>query len=123
MRPSSHERRTGLTRSARRRRALPHAALLLLAALLAGSVIYLTWPARVAIFCEQMPELAVLAVCAATLLVFSFRALTAAQALGQDRRIAGGAAILAGLALFLAVHFLSQYRRPCAEVQKQLQPQ
>ncbi len=113
----------GPTRGLARGRALPHAALLLLSALLGGSVVFLTWPARAAIFCEQLPELAVLAVCAAVLLVFSFRALAGASVLGEDRRIAGGAAILAALAFFLAVHFLAEYRKPCVAIQKHLQPQ
>lgn len=115
--------RETLSRSARRRRPLPHGALLLLGALLASVVAFMTWPTRAAIFCEGMPELAVLAVCAATLLVFSFRALPAAATAGQDKRIAGGAAILAGLAFFLSIHFLVEYRRPCVEVQQQLKHQ
>ena len=117
---------------------LPHAALLVLSALLAGVVIFLTWPSRVMVFCEQLPELTVLAACAATLLIFSFRALAlrsksagarrAARADGvrrtgiDDARIAGGAAILAALAFFLSVHFVAQYRRPCVSVQQQFVP-
>ncbi len=108
--------------SSGQRRRLPHGALLLLAVLLAGVVIFLTWPARASVFCEQLPELAALAVCAATLLVFCFRALAGIAALGagNERRIAGGAAVLAGLAFFLSAHFIAQYRKPCVAVQQQL---
>ena len=98
-------------------RRLPHAALLLLAALLAGVTGFLTWPSRGLILCEQMPELAALAVCAATLFVVSCRALSGARQGRQDGRIAGGSAILAGLALFLSVHYVVQYRKPCIAVQ------
>ena len=101
---------------------LPHAALLLLAAILAAAVIYLTWPQRSSILCEQLPELAALAVCAATLLVFSFRALSTARATGEDLRIAGSAAILAALAFFLSARYLAEYRQPCVDVQRQLHP-
>lgn len=107
----------------KQRKPLPHAALLVLAVLLAGLVVYFTWPSRGTIFCEQLPQLTVLAACAAVLLVFSFRALAASRVAGQDLRIAGGSAILAGLALFLSAHFIAQYRVPCRAVQQQLQPQ
>ena len=107
----------------RKRKPLPHAALLVLGTLLAGSVIYFTWPSRGAIFCEQLPQLTVLAACAAVLLVFSFRAIAAARVAGQDWRIAGGTAILAALALFLSARFLAQYRVPCQAVQQQLRRQ
>ncbi len=114
-------------RALRSSKRLPHAALLVLSALLAGAVVYLTWPTRGAIFCEQLPQLTALAVCAAALLVFSFRALALAHAARQkghseDRRVAGGSAILAGLAFFLAAHFIAQYRKPCAAVQQQFTP-
>ncbi len=104
------------------RRRVPHAALLVLSALLAGSVVFLTWPARAAIFCELLPQLTALAVCAATLLVFAFRALAAARVARQHSYIAGGAAVLAGLAFFLCAHFIAQYAKPCAAVQKQVRP-
>ncbi len=114
-----------LTRARRRNiggKRLPHAALLLLAALLAAAVVYLTWPQRSSVFCEQLPELAALAVCAATLLVFSFRALSTARTLGEDLRIAGSSAILAALAFFLSARFIAEYRKPCVDVQQQLHP-
>jgi len=82
----------------------------------------MTWPSRATVLCEQLPQLAAFAMCAATLLVFSFRALAAARGAGQDGRIAGGSAILAGLAFFLAIHFVAQYRKPCVAVQQQLHP-
>lgn len=104
------------------RKRLPHAALLVLAALLAGATGYITWPSRVTVLCEQLPELTAMAACAATLLVFSFRALSAARATQQDWRIAAGSAILAGLALFLSAHFITQYRKPCMDVQRQFHP-
>ena len=104
---------------------MPHAALLLLAALLAGVTGFLTWPTRGLILCEQLPELTALAMCAAALLVVSVRALSAARQGGQDLhtdpRIAGGAAILAGLTLFLSAHFVAQYRKPCLAVQRQVE--
>ena len=111
-------------RAPRLSKRLPHSALLILSAVLAGVVVYLTWPTRGAVFCEQLPQLTAFAVCAASLLVFSFRALALAYAarqkgLSEDARIAGGAAILAGLAFFLAAHFIAQYRKPCAAVQQQ----
>ncbi len=105
----------------RTRRRVPHAALLVLAALLAGAVVFLTWPARAAVFCEQLPQLTALAVCAATLLVFAFRALASARAAREPAYIAGSAAILAALAFFLSAHFVAQYRKPCVAVQKQFQ--
>lgn len=83
----------------------------------------MTWPSRVTVLCEQLPSLAAFAMCAATLLVFSFRALAAARGAGQDARIAGGSAILAALAFFLAIHFVAQYRKPCIAVQQQLHSQ
>ena len=101
------------------KRRLPHAALLLLSTLLASAVIFLTWPTRSAIFCEQLPQLAALAACAATLLVFSFRGLAAARAVQGDWKIAGGSAILAALAFFLCARFIAEYRKPCAAVQQQ----
>ncbi len=139
---SPRRRRTrGLFGSpAREQRRLPHAALLILTAFLAAAVGYLTWPARAAIFCERLPQLTALAACAAALLVLAFRALSTATrarsspqsglqsgpgpgtAPQEDRRIAGGAAILAALAFFLAAHFIAQYRRPCADVQQQVRP-
>lgn len=103
-----------------RRKRLPHAALLVLAALLAGISGFLTWPARPIVSCEQLPQLTAFAVCAATLFVFCFRAIAAAHSSGEDRRIAGGAAILAALAFFLSVHFVVQYRKPCIAVQHRL---
>ena len=112
----------GRATGSRSRKPLPHAALLLLAAALAGVVGYMTWPTRVTVLCEQMPSLAAFAMCAATLLVFSVRSLATARAAGQDLRIAGSAAILAGLAFFLSVHFVAQYRKPCVAVQQQLHP-
>ena len=101
---------------------MPHAALLLLSALLAGVVIYLTWPARSAVFCEQLPQLTALGACAATLLVFSFRGLATARAVQEDLRVTGGSAILAALAFFLSARFVAEYRKPCVTVQQQLQP-
>jgi hypothetical protein len=111
----------------RTRKRLPEAALLVLSTGLAGAVIFLTWPARGAVFCEQLPQLTALAVCAATLLVFSFRTLALASTTQADRRarnsyIAGSSAVLAALAFFLSAHFIAQYRKPCAAVQQQLQP-
>ncbi len=100
----------------------------MLAAGLAGVVIYLTWPARAAVFCEQLPQLTALAMCAATLVVFSFRGMALARAersrggagSAADLRVPGGAAILGALAFFLAAHFIAQYRKPCVAVQQQL---
>ncbi len=106
-----------------RRRRLPHAALLVLSTLLAGATIFLTWPSRVEVFCDELPQLTVLAACAATLVVFSIRALSVAGSAGEDRRIAGGSAILAALAFFLSAHFLAEYRKPCVEVQQRLHPE
>jgi TRAP-type uncharacterized transport system fused permease subunit len=105
----------------RRRKRLPHAALLVLSLALAGAVTWLTWPTRGAVFCEQLPELTALAVCAATLFVFSFRAL-AATGSGEDRRTAGASLILAALAFFLAVHFVAEYRQACRDVQRSVRP-
>lgn len=110
------------------RKRLPHAALLLLSALLAGVVLFLTWPTRVAVFCEQLPQLTALAMCAATLLVFSFRALAlvyTAHRRGEsgNMRTPGGAGILAALAFFVAVHFIAEYRKPCVAVQQQFNQQ
>ncbi len=102
---------------------MPHAALLLLSALLAGVVIFLTWPARSAVFCEQLPQLTALGACAATLLVVSFRALATARAVHEDLRVAGGSAVLAALAFFLSVRFIAEYRKPCVTVQQQFHPQ
>ncbi len=114
----------GTNRNARRpRKRLPHTTLLVLSAALAGFVGYLTWPARVTVLCEQLPQLTAFAMCAATMLVFSFRAMAGARTAGQDLRIAGSSAILAGLAFFLAIHFVAQYRKPCFAVQQQLHPQ
>ncbi len=107
----------------RPRKRLPQAALLVLSAALAGFVGYLTWPSRVTVLCEQMPQLAAFAMCAATLLVFSFRAMAGARTAGQDLRIAGSSAILAGLTFFLSIHFVAQYRKPCLAVQQQLHAQ
>ena len=122
---------------------LPHAALLVLASALAGVVIFYTWPTRTAVSCEQLPELTVLAVCAAILLVFSMRALAAASRRAQpalprayppdpradrqpdprpNRHIAGGAAILAALAFFLSAHYIRIYRKPCVAVQQHFSP-
>ncbi len=109
-------------------RRLPHAALLLLSALLAGTVVYLTWPGRAAIYCERLPQLTALAACGGAFLVLSFRGLAAShgaravQVPREDRRIAGGAAILAGLSFFLAARFIAAYRAPCAAVQQQVAP-
>ncbi len=107
---------------AKQHRRVPDAALLVLAVLLAGAVVFLTWPARAAIFCEQLPELTALAVCAATLLVFAFRALAHARSAQQPISSAASAAVLAGLAFFLSAHFVAQYRKPCATVQRQFHP-
>ena len=96
--------------------------MLILAAALAAVVAYLTWPTRGTVFCEQLPELTALAVLAAALVIFGFRALGAAGAQQQDRRIAGSAIILAALALFLSVHFIAQYRAACKAVQQQVFP-
>ncbi len=104
---------------AKNRKRLSPWALVLLAALLAGFITFLTWPTRVAITCEQLPELAALAVCAATLFVFSVRAL-AAQTSRNERFLPAGATVLAGLAFFLSVHFVALYRAPCVAVQKHL---
>ena len=100
-----------------RRRGVPHLALLLLALAEAGVVIFLTWPARHTVLCEQLPELAALALVAAVLLVASIRALGPAT---EDRRLAGGAAIAAGLALFVSAHYLAVWHKPCQDVQKML---
>ena len=102
------------------------AVLLALSALLAAVVVFLTWPTRGTIFCEQLPQLTALAVCAATLLVFCFRTLSLTYAARRrggpgDGRLPGGAAILAALAFFLAAHFIAQYRKPCVAVQRQIQ--
>ncbi len=94
-------------------------ALLLLGLPLAGVIAFLTWPARVAISCEQLPELTALAVCAATLFVFCIR--TVAVENTRDRRlIAAGASILAALAFYLAIHYVALYRKPCIAVQQRL---
>ena len=117
-----------LRRRALTRRRLPHAALLFLAALLAGAVTFLTWPGRAAIYCERLPQLTALAACAAALLVLAFRGLAASYRAGnlpgfqEDRRIPAGAAILAGLAFFLAARFIAEYRKPCSAVQQQFTP-
>jgi hypothetical protein len=97
-------------------------ALLLLAVLLAGSIVFLTWPTRVVITCEQLPELTALAVCAATLFVFSVRSL-ALESNRNARLIPGGATVLAALAFFLSAHFVAQYRKPCIAVQQRLHGQ
>ncbi len=104
----------------RQRRRLPHTALLVLAVLLAVAVGYLTWPSRATVLCEQLPELTVLAVCAATLFVFSIRALSGARAAKESWQISAGSAILAALAFFLSAHFIAQYRKVCVAVQQQL---
>ena len=101
---------------------MPHAALLVLGVLLAGAVLYLTWPTRSAVYCESLPQLTALAFCAAALLVVSFRALAGARTGGGELRISGGAAVLAGLAFFLCAHHIAEYRKPCAALQQQLVP-
>jgi NADH:ubiquinone oxidoreductase subunit 6 (subunit J) len=106
----------------RTRKRLPHGALLLLSLLLAAATSFLTWPARGAVFCAELPQLTVLAICGAVLFIFSVRSLAAASSLGQDRRISGAAAILSALAFFLSIHFVAQYRQPCVAVQKTVQP-
>lgn len=106
--------RRGANRAARR---VPPAALLVLALVEAGVVLFLTWPTRSLVICDQLPALSALAICAAVLLVASMQALKAA---GPDRRIAGGAAILAGVSLFVAAHYIANWHKPCVEVQKQL---
>ncbi len=83
---------------------------------------YLTWPSRSVIFCERLPQLTSLAVCAAALLVVSFRALSSARAGGGELRIPGGAAVLAALAFFLCAHHIAEYRKPCTALQQQLIP-
>jgi hypothetical protein len=103
-----------------KRRRLPHVALLVLAALLAGVVCYLTWPSRAAVLCEQLPQLTVLAICAASLFVFSIRARSGARDAGESWQLSAGSAILAALAFFLSAHFIAQYRKPCVAVQQQL---
>ena len=108
---------------ARAPRRLPQSAVLLLAALLAGAVVFLTWPTRAAIYCERLPELFALAFVAAALLVLAFRGLAAAAATqGGSRYIPGCTALLAGLSFFLAAHFIAQYRKPCAAVQQEFVP-
>jgi hypothetical protein len=94
-------------------------ALLLMAVLLAGFIAFLTWPTRAVITCEQLPELAALAICAATLFVFSVRSL-ALESSRNGRLTLGGATILAALAFFLSAHFVAQYRKPCVAVQQRL---
>ncbi len=117
-----------LRRRALAQRRLPHAALLLLSALLAAAVIYFTWPGRAAIYCERLPQLTALAACAGAFLVLSFRGIASSyraagkQAPREDRRVAASAAILAALSFFLAARFIAQYRAPCAVVQQQLAP-
>ncbi len=104
------------------RRRVPHAALLVLAALLAGTVLYLTWPSRSAVYCERLPQLTSLAFCAAALLVVSFRALAGARTGNGELRVPGGAAVLAALAFFLCAHHIAEYRKPCTALQHQLMP-
>jgi cytochrome bd-type quinol oxidase subunit 2 len=94
-------------------------ALLLLGLLLSGFITFLTWPTRAAITCEQLPELTALAVCAATLFVFSVRSL-ALDSSHDSRLILGSATVLAALAFFLSVHFVALYRKPCVAVQQHL---
>ena len=107
-------------RNTRPKRRLPQTTVLVLAVLLSVPVVYLTWPLRAAILCERLPELLALALLAATLFVLSVRLL--ANPATPDRRVPGLAAVLAGLSLFLAVRFVSQYRKPCAAVQQQVAP-
>ncbi len=95
-------------------------AVLVLAVLLSVPVVYLTWPLRAAILCERLPELLAFALLAATLFVLSVRLL--ADPATPDRRVPGLAAVLAGLSFFLAVRFVTEYKRPCTAVQQQVAP-
>ena len=111
--------KTGRPRTSKPRTRLrvPPAALLVLALAEAAIVIFITWPSRATVLCEQMPELLALAACAAVLFLVSVRALGQE---GAARAFAGSAAVLAALALFVSVHYVKVWHGPCTAVQHQL---
>ncbi len=79
----------------------------------------MVWPLRHGVQCEQLPQLVALALCGAVLFIPC--ALTIAQpAQREDRLLAGSAAVLCGLTLFLAAHYVTIWHKPCLAVQQQV---